>query len=90
MASPDAATPSPAAFARPASPRLAHPMRNAFAQQITALAQEDPRIVVLSGDIDLAGETLSQGQSHAACGGEIITAIDEAASLLVCRWGRQD
>ena len=26
-------------------------MRNAFAQQITALAQQDPRIVVLSGDI---------------------------------------
>lgn len=26
-------------------------MRNAFAQQITELAQEDPRIVVLSGDI---------------------------------------
>ncbi len=26
-------------------------MRNAFAQQITALAQEDPRVVVLSGDI---------------------------------------
>lgn len=47
-------------------------------------------VVVLSGDIDLAGETLSQGQSHAACGGEIVTAIDEAASLLVCRWDRQD
>lgn len=26
-------------------------MRNAFAQQITALAQQDPRVVVLSGDI---------------------------------------
>ncbi len=66
---------------------------NGEAELVTVAAEshhvlEAGLVVVLSGHIDLAGETLSQGQSRAASGGEIVTAIDGAVSLLVCRWDR--